>query len=69
MKKTILFCFFLIGMTAENAFSCDLVFVPVTTSCGVETVASGCTTQQIIDDTLFWENHYCGGGDASLPPG
>lgn len=67
MKKLLFSCFLISGFAvAENLKQemCppeDLVFVPITTSCGEAAVASGCTTQQIIDDTAQWEEFHCGG--------
>jgi len=61
--------FLLLGMSTSISFACDeYYYVDVTTSCGKPAVASGCTTEEIIADTIAWENYLCG-QDASLPPG
>ncbi|MDF2157524.1 hypothetical protein [Algoriphagus sp. CAU 1675] len=43
-----------------SAFACEMVFVPVNTSCGKLAVASGCTTEEILEDAMQWEEFYCG---------
>ncbi|MGM0945166.1 MAG: hypothetical protein ACQEW9_08270 [Bacteroidota bacterium] len=73
MKKLILGCFLFTGFAAAEtsasrmmtttASGCDpedMAYVLIETSCGPTAIASGCTTEEVIADTLSWEEFYCG---------
>jgi hypothetical protein len=38
----------------------DAFFISITTSCGEPAVATGCTTAEIVADTIQWEVFYYG---------
>lgn len=60
MKK-FSFLFVLVGLISiSTSFACDLIFVPVTTSCGKQALASGCTTEEIVADAIALDNMLCG---------
>jgi len=67
MKKLLIGCFLVSGFAVassnvEETRLCDpenYVYVPITTSCGKSAVASGCTTEDIVADTISWDQFLC----------
>lgn len=54
-KSVVLIALFILSFVGVSQ-ACDFVFVPITTSCGKSAVASGCTTQELIEDVMQWED-------------
>lgn len=61
MKKSFILIALFIFSFVGVSLACDTWgSVLMTTSCGKLAVASGCTTQELIEDAMQWEDFLCG---------
>lgn len=66
MKKLILSTFMLFGLAIGVSLACENPsFAIVNTSCGETGLASGCTTEELIEDAMRIEVEYC---DPTIAP-